>query len=163
MSEEKQRTPKSGYDLAQLLDCDRHEGVVVAVFPSVVDEVLTQEVPYVDKKGDRFHVVLAVAGPWGERLMDLQSPNDLRVKWWRVKEAAHVLRLDLVPVRWQGPIQEIPQQYFENGYVLGIRFVNHGPWFFPLEQAKLRTDSALLEAANGGATAEVDQPQVYAG
>jgi hypothetical protein len=55
---------------------------------------------------------------------------------------------DLIPTRWQGAIGEIPQEYFEKGYVLAVRFFQHGPFFWPLEQPKLKTDATLLEAAD---------------
>lgn len=148
--EAQQRQPVSGMDLAALLEIDRDEGVLVAVFPEEIEEVVTKEIAFLDSKGDRYHVVLGQLGPWGERAMDVVSPNDVHVKWWRA--VAMMEGYDLIPIRWQGPIGEIPQHYFESKYVLGIRFYQYGPWFFPLEQPKLKTDSTLMEAADGDAS-----------
>ncbi len=148
--------PRNGVELAKSINAPLDEGVLVAVFPDVIDEITTQEIPFIDKKGEYMHAVFADCGAWGRRMMDVISPNDERIKWWRVKGMAQDQGKDLIPVRWQGAIGEIPLMYFENGYVLAVRFTQHGPWFFCLEQPKLRTDSRLEEAADavGSTTTE---------
>jgi len=128
--------------LTKMLGCDGDEGVVVAVFPEVIDEVVTQEISYLDKKGDHCHAVISQCGPWGQRCLDIQSPNDEPIKWWRVKEAAAIEKLNLIPVRWEGPISEIPERYFVEGYVLAIRFWAHGPFFFPKEKPVVKSEEA---------------------
>lgn len=143
-----EKKPANGVELAQSINARLDEGVVIAVMPAVIEEITTQEIPFIDKKGEYMHAVFADLGPWGVRMMDVISPNDERIKWWRVKGIAQDRGKDLIPIRWQGPIGEIPQQYFEKDYVLAVRFTQHGPFFFPGEQPKLKTDATLLEAAD---------------
>ena len=135
----------SGVELAKRLGCELDEGVVVALLPDEIDEVLTYEIPYIDKKGERCHAVTTKCGPWGVRLLDVQSPNDQKFKWWNVKEIAAVEKVQLVPVRWQGPIGEIPARYLERGGVVGIRFNDHGPWFFPKEKPAVESEDAEVK------------------
>ena len=145
--EEPKPAPTSGYELAKAIDANPEETVVLAIFPEVIDEITTKELPYLDTKGEHMHACLVNAGPWGQRVIDVISPNEQPVKWWRVKAMVEGEKLDFVPIRWQGPIGEIPSQYFEKDYVLAIRFYQQGPWFFPKEQPQLKTDSTLLDAA----------------
>lgn len=144
---EQTKTPTSGYELAKMLGVSLYEGVLVAVLPTIIDEIVTQEIPWLDEKGDHYHCTIATIAPWGERVMDVISPNGKAVKWWRVKEMLD--GRDIIPIRWQGPIGEIPQEFFDRDYVLAVRFWAHDPWFFPKEQPLVRTDSTLLDAVEG--------------
>ncbi len=146
--------PKNGVELADTLGVRHDEGVVIAVLPAVLDEITTQEIPYLDSSGARCHVILADCAAWGERAVDVVSLGGEAIKWWKAKEAISAAGKNPLPIRWQGPVGEIPQQYFENGYVLAVRFYQFGPFFFPLEQPQVRTDTALLQAVGG---ADVDQ------
>lgn len=132
----------SGVELAKRIGAATDEGVVVALFPDSLATVVTQQASVLDKKGEHFHVILADCGPWGVRLLDLQSPNESEVKWWRVKEAAGIEQTDLIPIRWEGPIGEIPERYFRPDAFLGVRFYQHGPWFFPLEKPVVQSEVA---------------------
>lgn len=140
--------PTSGLNLATILELEPTTGVVVAVFPEVIEEVTTMEVPFTDKKDEYMHVVLCKTGAWGVRAMDVQSMEDEPIKWWRAKAIIADAKLDMVPVRWEGPLGAIPQVYFDNDYVLAIRFYDHGPWFFPKEQPKFKTEEAVEKAVN---------------
>lgn len=144
------KKPESGYEMAMQIGASPEETVIVAVFPSVIEEITTKEIPFLDTKGDHMHVVLANCTEWGVRAIDVVSQNDQPVKWWRVKAMVSDLKIDFVPVRWQGPIGEIPSKYFEKDYVLAIRFYVNGPWWFPKEQPQLRTDTE----ESGGAVEE---------
>lgn len=148
MSEEQQPIKvNSGYELAQAIGANPDESVLVAVFPETIEEMTTKEIPFLDNKGAHMHLLLVNCVGWGQRAIDVVSPNDQQVKWWRVKGMVADQKVDFIPIRWQGPIGEIPSDYFEKDYILGIRFYSEGPWFFPKEQPKLKTDTALMEAA----------------
>jgi hypothetical protein len=140
--------PLSGAHLAELLECDWSEGVVVAVLPEVIEEITTKEIPFTDRADEYMHVLLCLTEAWGQRAMDVVAPNEEKVKWWKAKAMMVDQKLDLIPIRWEGPISEIPQMYFDRDYVLAIRFYDSGPWFFPKEQPTLKTD-AVEDAATG--------------
>lgn len=140
--------PTSGSHLAQILEVELEESVVVAVFPETIEEITTKEVPFTDGNNEYMHVALVTSKAWGVRAMDVLAPNEEKVKWWRAKAIIQDQKLDMIPVRYQGPIAEIPQSYFENDYVLAIRFVDAGPWFFPKEQLKTEVDARLEEAVD---------------
>jgi hypothetical protein len=143
----------NGVELARRIGCNLDEGVVVALFPDTLSSVVTAEASILDKKGDHLHMLLADCGPWGIRLLDLQSVNGIDVKFWMVKEAAGIERTSLIPIRWEGPIAEIPERYFAPNAFLGVRFYAHGPWFFPGEKPTVsetvKADTALQQAAEG--------------
>lgn len=147
MSEEVEK-PTSGAHLAKMLEADPTEGVVVAVLQEELDEVTTKEVPFVDGSGEYMHVVLMHSRHWGERALDVVASNEEKVKWWRAKAIINDQKLEMVPIRWEGPIGEIPQQYFDKDYVLAIRFYDAGPWFFPKEQPSFVVPEHLMEAVN---------------
>jgi hypothetical protein len=138
--------PTSGSHLAQILEVRPDEGVVLAVLTEELEEITTKEIPYVDKSGEYMHVVLAHSKAWGVRAMDVLPPNGEKVKWWKAKNMIADQKLQPIPVRWEGPISEIPQQYFDKGYVLAVRFYDSGPWFFPKEQPKYSVDPELVAA-----------------
>jgi hypothetical protein len=140
--------PANGLELAKMLGVDPFEGVIIAVIPAGIDEIYTQEIAHLDNKGGHCHAVLADLGPWGERMMDLVAPSGQDVKWWIVKSVAASEGRDMIPIRWEGAIAHIPDVYFNSGYVLAVRFYQHGPFFFPKEKPTLRTDTTLLEAAD---------------
>ncbi len=140
--------PTSGAHLAKMLEVELDEGVVVAVLTEELDEVTTKEVPFVDKHGEYMHVVLFHSKAWGQRALDVIAPSDEKVKWWKAKNIIADQKLDTLPTRWEGPIGEIPQQYFDKDYVLAIRFYDSGPWFFPKEQPKFAVDPELEATVN---------------
>lgn len=146
--------PTSGLELARLLQVDLDAGVIVAVFPDTIDEVVTQEVAVLDRKGNPMHIVLADVPGWGRRVIDLVSERNQPVRWWQVREAARIAGINEIPTRYEGPIGEIPDRYFTAGYVLGVRFYRHGPLFFPLEQPRIAAEDAvndiIAEAVIGG-------------
>lgn len=142
----------SGYELAKAIGANPEETVMVAVFPSSIEEVTTKEIPFLDTKGDHMHVVIVHTPAWGARVIDVVSPNEQPIKWWRVKSMVADQKLDFVPVRWQGPIGEIPSDYFEKDYVLAVRFYQHGPWFFPGEKPDLRTDAVPADVPEPAST-----------
>ena len=139
------KAPESGVELARMIGAALDEGVVVVLFPERLERIGRSEVSYLDRKGQHFTGVFADCGPWGVRLLELESPNESEVKWWRVKEAAQAEGADLVPVRWEGPIGEIPERYFRPDAVLGVRFWAHAPFFFPLEKPQVAAEEQTSE------------------
>ncbi len=123
--------PRNGVELAQRIGAALDEGVVVALFPERLGEVVHSEASYLDSSGNHCFAVASVLGPWGVRLLDVEAPNGEPIKWWKVREVASIETFDLVPVRWHGPIGEIPERYFRDDAILGVRFYHHAPWFFP--------------------------------
>lgn len=123
---------KSGSELATLTGMDANEGVIVSVYP---EKVLSGELgdEFVYEQGVQGFPVFADLGPWGKRLIDIVTEPAVAVKWWKVRDYAREHGVNLVPERWQGAVTEIPEQYFTNDYVLGIRLYNEGPWFWPKE------------------------------
>lgn len=138
--------PTSGSELAQQIGCRPDEGVIVALLTERIEKVTTREVPYVDKKGRPMYLVEAWMVGWGRRVLDLVSEGNERVKWWRVKEACDAGKGQMIPVRWQGPISEIPEKYFDPRNTLLVRFYGFGPSFFPLEKPVIQEDVAEAEA-----------------
>jgi hypothetical protein len=138
--------PTSGLEVATQLQVTHDAGVVVAILPDGIEEVTSREVPILDAHDQRMHLVEMHTGPWGIRAVDLISPYEEDVKWWRVKEAARQESVDVIPIRWEGPIAEIPSKYFEEGVVLAVRFYQHGPWFWPLEQPRFEKEEAINAA-----------------
>lgn len=134
-------SPTSGLELANQLGVKHDEGVQVALFPeSVTDLHLTDAwMPWGAKGEEKAY---GVVGNWMSqtRLIDLMAPGD--VKWWMVRNFAKNHGLDIVPVRWSGQITDIPAAYFAEGTVLGIRFSNHGPWFWPLEKPETQFEES---------------------
>lgn len=145
---EKLEVPTSGADLARILETPLDEGVALAIFTEPVDEITTKEIPFTDKNGEYAHIVLVHTKHWGVRALDVLMPSDEKVKWWKAKNIIHDQKYDTVPIRWEGPISEIPKQYFEKDYVVGIRFYDAGPWFWPKEQPKFTVDDALAAAVD---------------
>lgn len=147
-------TARTGVEIAKALGVGLDEGVIVALLPDVIDEVTTQEVPIIDSKGERMHAIYFDCGSWGRRLVDIVGSDKKPVKWWRVKEAAKQEGKDLIPIRWHGPIGEIPERYLDRG-VTAIRFYQHGPFFFPMEQPKVKPNemAEAVEAVIGEAVA----------
>jgi hypothetical protein len=135
--------PTSGLELARMLDVDLDEGVVLFVFPETIEEVVTKEAPYLDKKGKPVHVVCANLLGTGQRAIDVVSPSGSPIRWWQAREAARVAGITEATPRYEGPIGEIPERYFTAGYVVGIRFYKHGPIFFPLEQPTIAKEEAI--------------------
>jgi hypothetical protein len=132
--------------LASLPGCDPDEGIVIAYFPcEVKDHYLLPELTMNWAPGQQAAPVCSDLGPWKERLLDIAVTLDSKellsvepeVTWGDVREAARELKLNEVPIRWHGPLSEVPYEYFEPkpGVWVGFRFYNHGPWFFPLEPA----------------------------
>jgi hypothetical protein len=159
-SDEEIEKPTSGTHLAKLLECEPDEGVVLAVFQEELEEVTTKEVPFTDSNGGYMHVVLVHTKHWGERALDVIASNEEKVKWWRAKAIIHDQKLDTVPIRWEGPIGEIPQMYFDKDYILALRFYDAGPWFFPHEQPTIAVPEHLKNAVDAlaNAAASSDQP-----
>lgn len=151
MADEETETPTSGLHLAKILKVDPSEGIVLAVFPEAVDEIVTQEIPYFDVDSNYMHVVMCKAGAWGMKAMDVVTPCDERVKWWRARAMMTAEKMDILPIRYEGPIGEIPQSYFDNDYVFGIRFYDSGPWFWPKEQPKSSDQKAVMDAVEAQA------------
>lgn len=135
---------RTGADLAKALKVSPDEGVLVALLPDTLETVYSQEVPYYDRDDKFCHAVIADCGPWGHRMIDLQAPSGEDIKWWRVKEARPE-GIDLIPIRWQGPIGELPERYLEKDGVVAIRFYQHGPFFFPKEKPVVRSETAEKE------------------
>lgn len=152
--------PTSGAHLARLLETELDEGVVVAVLQEEIEEVTTKEIPFTDKHGEYMHVVLFHTKNWGSRAMDVIAPSDEKVKWWKAKAMIADQKLDLLPIRWEGPIGEIPSTYFEKDYILAIRFYDSGPFFFPKEQPKMKVNAELEAAVDAvtGSEAGADAP-----
>lgn len=134
LPDEKPGQPKNAFELMTALGVKPDEGVQVAVFPDKVEEVALTGAEHPWGKSAKAWGVLGKLGPWGDRLLDVATSDDSPVKWWQVVEFARQNGYDTVPVRYSGPISEIPDSFFEKGYVLGVRFYNEGPWFWPLEQ-----------------------------
>lgn len=133
--------PANAFELAKHLEVPMDEGVVVALFPDKVEEVTVTAEEFNGCVG-----IIGKLGPWGPRLLDLDDPKTEEVKWWRVKEFAKMNGYDLIPTRYEGPIGEIPDRFFNEGTILGVRFYQTGPWFWPLEQPAVETeDAAQLE------------------
>ena len=135
----------SGYELAKRIGVPADSGVVVALFPAVLETAVWQEASMLNSKGEHYSALFADCGPWGIRLLDIACPRGTDVKWWQVKEAAHVEEADLIPIRWEGPIGEIPDRYFRDDAVTGIRFYRHSPWFWPREKPILREEDTRSE------------------
>lgn len=127
--------PKNAFELAKQLEVPLDEGVVVALFPEKLEEVSVTAEEFNGSVG-----IIGKLGPWGPRLLDLDDTATPEVKWWRVKEFAKMNGYDLIPTRYEGPIGEIPDRYFNEGTILGVRFYQTGPWFWPLEQPKVETE-----------------------
>lgn len=125
--------PKSGYELSLALKVNPTEGVEVALFPGTVEEAELGE-PFRWSVKSRAMPVWGILASWGRRLLDLVVEPSEDVKWWKVKQYAKAAGANLVPVRYEGPIVEIPERYFEPGTVLGVRLYSAGPWFWPLEK-----------------------------
>lgn len=125
--------PKNGYDLATALAVGITEGVEVALFPGTVEEAELGEPFRWSVKGSAMPV-WGILASWGRRLLDLVVEPSEDVKWWKVKQYAKATGANLVPVRYEGPIVEIPEKYFTPGTVLGVRLYSAGPWFWPLEK-----------------------------
>lgn len=155
--------PKNGYDLATALAVDIGEGVEVGLFPGTVEEAELGE-PFRWSIKGRAMPVWGILGSWGRRLLDLVVEPSEDVKWWKVKQYAKAVGADLVPVRYEGPIVEIPERYFEPGTVLGVRLYSAGPWFWPLEKpaitvpehTELQTMADKLNILKGYATDSKD-------
>lgn len=150
-------TPRTGMDLVKRLGCAADEGVVVAILPERVEEITTREIPYLNKHGEYMHVVEMESDVWGMRVLDVVDERNTTMKWWQVKMAVRQEGLELVPIRWEGPIGEIPEKYFEakkdgSRPVLAIRFYQHGPWFWPLEKPVQAKDEAINEVIEEAVT-----------
>lgn len=138
--------PENAWELVKALGCEPTEGVIIALFPKEVTEVaLTGEKYAWDEHTDAWGIIGDLGGDWGERLLELATEPKVAVKWWKVREFAQRYGFNLVPDRWNGAIQDIPQQYFEANDEgerphLGIRFYSEGPWFWPLESPKIELE-----------------------
>lgn len=143
--------PTSGYDLAKTIDCPLDEGVIVAVFPEIIESVHSVELPFLDSKGQKCRGVLVDVPGWGTRLLDIESPTGKPIKWWHVRNYPDI---QPIPERWHGPIGEIPSRYFEENYVLAVRFYQRGPWAFPRERPtitmEMEAKQQLEEIIDGG-------------
>lgn len=121
------------------------EGVVVAIFPRRIQRVaLTGEEFSLDAGTDVRGVVANLGTFGGDRLLDLFGGMDF--KWWKVKEFAAFHGFELVATSYQGPISEVPDRFFDLGEgVLGVRFYQHGPWFWPGVQPEVELDEDAEE------------------
>lgn len=123
----------SGNDLATLTGMEPNEGVIVAVFPETVEHVYLGDSFRIDEEHTAFPIMAKLPG-WGDRLLDIVTEPASAVKWWKVRDLAKQRGLDMVPERWQGAVVDIPERFWADGYILGIRLYNEGPWFWPKEQ-----------------------------
>lgn len=123
----------SGVELATLTGMDANEGVIVAVFPDSVDHVYLGE-SFTSGLGTTAYPIMAKLPGWGDRLLDIVTEPASAVKWWKVRDLAKIRGLNLVPERWQGAVVDIPERFWADDYILGIRLYNEGPWFWPKEQ-----------------------------
>src|SRR4051812_36139917 len=88
--------PQNAWELVKSLGADPNEGVIVALFPSSVENVALSGESYAYAPNVKAWGVL---GDWGRdtRLLDLTTEPTLTIKWWKVKEFAAKYGYDLVP------------------------------------------------------------------
>lgn len=126
------------------------EGVVVAYIPYSVDGALYEEHPYRD--GKRSFTVYSMDGVVLEMLPEDTKP----VRWWQVREAARLLRLDypepiLACAAEDFRVSCLPEVPAPADRVLAFRQYARGPWI------KL-TPEDLSKLENYARTAGNDAP-----
>lgn len=145
------KAPENASELIRALGCDPNEGVQIALFPEAVTNVEMAGEPFRYDPDTEAYGIVGDLGPWGKRLLDLVTDPPTPVKWWKVVDLGRERGLDMVPIRWYGAISDIPDRYFQPGTILGIRFYNEGPWFWPLEKPQIQSteEKEMLDVLKG--------------
>ena len=67
----------------------------------------------------------------GVRVLDMDGgKGKLDTRWWKVVAAARSEGMDVIPVRYDGPAEDVPRRYLEEhpGEVVLLRLASRGPW-----------------------------------
>ena len=123
------------------LGIDPYDGVLIAFLPKL-DSVMQEF--YLELGGDRLVTAYAQDG----MVVDCIDTGQRDVRWWRVRDAARQLHMNIVEPIWSGPAADVTlvmleclvEQYRPNeNEKLHIRCFSRGPWisFSKKEKGKI--------------------------
>lgn len=148
--EKNSRSTEFGFDpetpLYRQLGLDPDERVLVTLLPEYPESVegFVTDHSLGDK---RYPVTLYVAdlGPLGERVVDASVPSGKPVRWWQVTAICRLEKADWLPIRYDGPVSDIPINLLTRSDYPMLRLSVGGPWI-QLRNPQTKEDSNAVHS-----------------